>query len=193
MGNENVKEEFHYEDGDSWHGSKDGLGIKEISLSAFQKAMREGSKEMTQGGVFSRYVDGELVQFAIPNQREIFINSVEMTHIVVKPHIMGLKENVPAQKIVKDMFDKIGGDLKEVNDSFNKQKDNLDLLTENRGGAMEHKVKMNLVAEYNNGLTDLEAERETAIVKVYHDLLSAISFLLNHIGYFEEKGMTGGA
>jgi len=138
--------------------------------------------------VFSRYIDGEVVQFAIPNQREIFINSVKMVHITVKPHISSLKEKVPADKIIKKMFADVVVQLDAIDKIYLEEKEKLNVHTKNRGGNLDHKTRMKLIDEYNSGLSEIESTREMEIVNSYHLLLSAISFLLNNLGYFEEKG-----
>ena len=58
--------------------TKNKKSFKSITMDQYHKCCIEGSKEMTLGGVTTRFIDGEEISYAVPNQVEIFINSVDM-------------------------------------------------------------------------------------------------------------------
>ena len=91
-------EEFSYEDSESYR-SDEKVSVKDIILRLFQKALREGSKEMTAAGVQKRLIDGQVVELAVPNQMQIFVNSVQMVEIPLKPYFKKTKNKRIKQTI----------------------------------------------------------------------------------------------
>ena len=75
------------EDGENFYGKK-GLSKEQIILKALQKCMDEGSKEMTEGGIIKRMINNQVYELAVPNQKEIFINSIRILWTLIFPLIL---------------------------------------------------------------------------------------------------------
>lgn len=173
-------EDMQFEDTDFYAGSK-GEDFKDIVLRQFKKCSEEGSKEMTAGGVERRVIEGQLIEFIVPNQREIFINHCEMLKILLAPKI---KQH---NKVVAPFLIQFQKELNKVNVDFNvkqkaiKQKIDDDFPTD------ANDIGQNNI-ELQNSLDDYELAK-VALYKKY--LLISISFLLEHLNYFAEAGATG--
>ena len=99
-----------YEDSENWKGGGEQLSIKEISLRRFSKALQEGSKEMVGAGIDRRVINGEVFEIPRPNQRQVFINSVEMAKIPLVPEIKKSKLN--------EQFKSIEEEIKKLNNEY---------------------------------------------------------------------------
>jgi len=75
------------EDGENFYGQKN-MSKEQIILKSLQRCMDEGSKEMTEGGILRRVIDGKVYEVAVPNQKEIFINSIRMFWSVIFPLVI---------------------------------------------------------------------------------------------------------
>ena len=75
------------EDGENFYGQKN-MSKEQIILKALQRCMDEGSKEMTEGGILRRVIDGQVYEVAVPNQKEILINSIKMFWSLIFPLIL---------------------------------------------------------------------------------------------------------
>ena len=62
---------------DGGFNRKEPQEFKEVVLRAIEKCRIEGSKEMTKGGEITQLIEGQPVVVTIPNQRKIFMESVE--------------------------------------------------------------------------------------------------------------------
>lgn len=183
---------IEYEDTDTWKSGSE-LSIKEISLNLFNKAMREGSKEMTKGGIMQRYINGELVELVLPNQREIFINSVQMAYVPLLPHILKC-DNVE----VKEMFKRVDEEI-DRNDEMHYQalatlqSQYTDLnFKRPTPNSREFLTVQNRIHDYNNKLAELDELNESRKVQLGFKLLKAISYLLYESNYFDEAGVVLG-
>ena len=63
---------------DEFSFNRGGKTGQTIVLEQYNNCVKEGSKEMSPGGVQKRVINGEVVEVFVPNQVEIFINHVEM-------------------------------------------------------------------------------------------------------------------
>jgi len=173
---------FDYEGSENWKSRSDVGGIKEMAMRLFNKALLEGAKEMTQGGVFERVINGEIINVAIFNQREIFINSVQMIKATLLPKIKkssmkkDFKDNEDSLKQLQIKHDKSVEDL---------QKNYINFL-DNPSPNTEHKV-----IEYNKKLNILVNELELNKVEIHKELLNCVSNLMEELKYFEESGAGG--
>jgi len=186
MGAETDKEELQYEDSYIGSGSKDGLGIKEISLKHFHKAMLEGSKEMTEGGVTRRLIDGHLVELPVPNQREIFINCVQMVRIALAPQFLSCKEEK-----IKEKFTQFDKELADLNKAYHNKLDEVETAYKDRNIIKNPMLKQTRIQEYNHNISHLDNALELKRVELHKKLLEALSLLLNDLGYFDEIGTVG--
>jgi len=172
--------DYQFEDSEGFRSYSDKLTIKQIVMNQLQKCMNEGSKEMDKGGKRITVIDGVPYEIMIPNQREIVINSIEMLLILVAPIVEKNKD------VIDEQLKKFNKDLKELitklNEEKKKLKDELD-TKEN---------KEVYTKDYNRYLSNLDDNFQMERIFLYKEKLTAISFLLNHINYFEEAGFTGG-
>ncbi len=109
----------------------------------------EGSEEMTVGGIVTRYINGQVIDINLPNQREKYDNSVFQLGILVGK-FLNSKDN-------GGFKDK----LEELNDGHNKERGKIILLS-NDPGIMELKK---VILKTNN-----EGKRNSA-TKMYNDML----------------------
>lgn len=181
-------DEIEFADSENWRGGGT-TKIQEIILRNFQKAIIEGSKEMTAGGgVVQRLVNGELIEVPVPNQREVFINSVQMLGTVLKPHLL---RNPQISDDTKQIFADFETKLKELDDRYMKQVNELNTYYSKRCNAMTPQGNQ-CIAEFNNKLRYMKDSQELERVDVYKKCLEALSFLLNDLGYLVEKGFVAG-
>jgi len=172
----NKPDVIEYEDSENWKGSNDKLSVKEIGLRLFSKALAEGSKEMTGSGVDKRLIGGQLFEIPRPNQREVFVNSVEMAKMFLLPLIQKSKH----QQMFKDCEDKIIKVNKECEDKMQK----INNTPQGRNGNESIDI-------YNKAVEELTESYEFMNVKIHKELLAAISFLLSENKYFDEVGYIG--
>lgn len=168
--------EIKFVDSDSFGGSKDGISFREIVMTQYNKCIREGSKEMNEGGVVKRFIDGNVVEVMAPNQREIFINTVEQLRNLLAPHIEGRWENC------SERFIPVNNKIKSMNKEYMDKKRSLQKAYSEYG----YRYKGSKLQEHNYKLKDLNTQYELRKVELYKELLVAISHLLNFVNYFEE-------
>jgi len=180
--NQGIPSEFKYEDSEDWRGSNDSFSIKEIALRQFNRAMLEGVREMTSGGVKNRLVDGQIMEFVVPNQKEIFINAVEMAFMPLRPYVSKCSD-----ESIKDKFKTYDESIKQLNKNYT------DTLVSIR---KEYDSKIGIGKdfsnEYNLRVRNVANNFENAKVSLSKQLLEAISYLLFDLDYFGETGVLGG-
>ena len=169
-------DQIEYEDMESGVSSKT-TSIKEIILRQYQRCLTEGSKEMSLGGVKKRIVNGQVYEIAVPNQIEVFINSVEMLKILLGAHIAKEKDKEIVNKM--NNHDKKSNEIRQ---SYDKAIDNI--MVEYKP-YNEKWVQKNR-EEHNRKLTNVERSYENLRVSIYREILITIGFLLNRLNYFDE-------
>ncbi len=85
-------------------------GMKIIVYKQLQKCIDEGSKEMTRGGKITRIIDGIPIDIAVPNQREIYINSCEHLKLLILSHIKLHENKIKEFMKVNDFIKLFEGD-----------------------------------------------------------------------------------
>lgn len=183
--------EPEYEDTETWRGGQE-LSIKEISLNAFNRAMKEGSKEMTRGGLVKRFVQGEIVEIVLPNQVELFVNATKMAHIPLLPHISKCKDDDIKTRftLIETQFQNITKNYKEKLEQLDH--DYNDLAIETSHTPKDAAQKQKRWDKYNAHKNQLKENLEEQQLEVAHSLLKAISYLLHERDYFGEAfGVTG--
>ena len=173
-----------YEDIENYGGGSGGGGIKEICLRLFSKACSEGSREWTESGIITRFMNGQSVEVMLPDQREIFINSVQMLHTAVLPKEMRCKDE-PIKEMFKGVKEKISKLDKWKSEGMN------DLRSEFSKEKMQNlkvDMKNQKVMEYNHTVKDIETTYNHKLTQIHKELLNAISCLMDKLNYFEEVG-----
>ncbi len=179
---------IEYEDAEQYKGGSEAPTIKEVSMKLFQKAMIEGSKEMIGAGVDKRLINGEVVEFIRPNQREVFINSVEMAFIPLKPKAEGCKKEK-----IKEMFKNFDKEKKEIIDKYSKDMGNLNEKYKQTLSNQNSESHNQSVSDFNREIDNLKIDFEWKQVSISKGLLKAISYLLDELKYFEESGGVSGS
>ena len=184
MNNQNTAE-MSFEDSEN-HSGAENLSIKQIVLKNVQTCMMEGSKEMDGGGVRRRIINNIPLEVYAPNQREIFINSVDMLWILVKPFYN--PDNCKDSRVIEIIgrIDENESELDNLsNEALNKKFSWVVMNTHNSKNC--HRAK----SEYHNCLIKICTEfREKTKVSLYRERLIAISLLLKTLDYFEESGFS---
>ena len=182
----NVKEpEYEYEDAENYQGGsgKDGLNEKEIILKLFQRALMEGSKEMNPGGVQRRLIGNEVMEFVVPDQREIFINSVEMLKTSLIKRIINLKDKEP---FIDGKFKEAAAEIDKVNQDHNKRQSHIMNEYAPRANSRIYAIKDGAGRKYNADLKTANEIHATELVAAHKKLLAAISILLFEYNYLGE-------
>lgn len=77
---------------DTMNAGEGGMSFAQLVMIQCSKCHQENNKEMTRGGKMSRLVDGELIESIVPDQIEIFVNTVESLGIMLNKRITTLKK-----------------------------------------------------------------------------------------------------
>jgi len=180
----NKKKEFsddiEFEDSETFRGSHT-TSFKDIILEIYKRCCIEGSKDMTaESGVFNRLVNGVVIEIVVPNQKEIFINNVDILRIALLP-----------------IFEKHKKIFYKYIEEYNKRIDELITIRHKQISFIEQKYKnkMHLKDKDYPNLYNLDIKKqniyfENERVIIHKELLIGISFLLSYLRYFEEEGVT---
>lgn len=108
------------------YSKKEPESFRDVVLRAIEKIRIEGSKEMTKGGEITQIIDGDPVVITIPNQRNIYIQSINTFYDLLvnffdeefKKNTKDYIEGIETDKTYKDIFQQY---LKEELDPYLKQ------------------------------------------------------------------------
>lgn len=161
---------------------EENLSFEQVVIRQLTECLKEGSKEMSAGGIRERSMNGVIYSEFVPNQREIFINCCDMLRITLQPHI---DEN---KKILKkiDEFD-------EEIEKLNKESPTIPgrVILSIKNERDEYKRQESQI-EYNNYLQRHNDKIEKRKVMYYKQaLLPYLSQLMKDLNYFKEKSFTG--
>lgn len=179
-----VEHDSQFEYADSYKKSGD-VGIREIALEQYRKCVKEGSKEMSQAGVMRRFIDGQVQEIVVPDQKEIFKNSVEMLKITLLPSFME-KENKKKYFKYIDTYEK---QKKELKTKMIQESEKMILKPEVKHVNLTDDQKMMLLQSREERLISLFEKIE---LKIYRDLLQGIALLLHELNWFEEHSAIAG-
>ena len=176
--------EHEYEDPDSYGSSKE-LSFKDITLSLMKKALDESSKECSaEMGIVKRFINGEVIELFLPNQREIVINSVNACCLW-----LGDKINKCDNKDIKGKFEQLSQKLITLDLWIKDQDDKLNMLQQKISPKyMNPETYKQRIAEYNTKISDLSKTYEYRKHSIHLELLGALSLLCSHNNYFDKKG-----
>ena len=153
------------------------VGIKGIVMERYHRCFVEGSKEMVLGGVKTVVINGEVVEKVVPNQIEIFINSVQMFKVSLEPSIEKYKG------YIKDKLSSANVNIIALDKLYNQKLEEI--------GSKSKSKNANWIKQYgkqyNERIVKLEEKYQDRRVVAYRDLLVVLSFLLKKENYFEEK------
>ena len=121
----------------------------DIIFKQLRRCCAEGSEEMTTGGVVTRYINGQVIDINLPNQREKYDNSVFQLGILVGKFLNNKDNNGFKDK------------LKELNELHNEQRRDVTLLSDNP----EIKELRNIILKSNDN------SKKNNATKMYNDML----------------------
>ena len=178
------EDEIILEDSEDYRQSEAG-SYKEIVLRQFSRCCNEGSKEMTTGGTATRYINGIVMQLSLPNQKEIFCNSVNMLKTMLNSQVQG-NEDIKPQ--VKKIEDEIKESKSKNNSSFdNELKQLQEIMLKSKD---ESKTEICRI-RYNEIVKKIKAEAERLEFEKNQALLIILEQLLSELNYFEEGSAIG--
>lgn len=171
------------EDGEDYRGAE-ALGIKIIVLEQYRRCCIEGSKEMRRAGISNKIIKGVVVEVEIPDQREIFINSVKMMEIILAPELLQKKDNVHLKKL-----EEIDKSIKQLEKSYEevRKKFEEDFLEKNRRQPEIFNREKSYTQE-----TRMKDDMFSKLVILFQDKLILLSIKLKDLNYFDEESITGG-
>jgi len=179
-------DDIDVEDSENYLSSTESLEIKQIVLRQLQKCIVEGSKEMDRGGVRERIVNGQAVNIIVGNQREVFVNNIDMLWSLVLPQI---KAN---QDLIKEHIGDFDKDIKTNQDDYETTRKTINTDVKNLELTEKTKVwKSNYSAVLNDMMRRAQDNFELRKLGIYRRKLNAVNFLLDKLNYFGETGATG--
>jgi len=163
----------------------EGGTVKELVMRQLSRCVTEGSKEMDGGGIRKRIVQGQLVEIGVPNQREIFINSVEMLYFILEPYLKNDKAVIKKVGKLFDNFDKNkDGICLEYQKNLTNAQNRANFITANARGWVKDDSK----GVYGEESQKARENYELKLVDLYKKRLQALSFLLDELDYFSNVG-----
>ena len=181
MADKDFSNEVKVEDGEDYKGEV--LGIKGIALEQYRRCCVEGSKEMKRGGISNRIISGQLIEVEIPDQREIFMNSVKLLEIVLAPELLKKDQDEFIKRI-----DDVDKKIKEL------QKNSEETINECMGNY--EKGNKTKPTKYNTNSMDqaiktIKDDTDSKLVFLFQSKLIILSMKLKDLNYFDE-GIAGG-
>lgn len=175
------EDNFEVEDSENLHAET--YGIKDVGMRAYERCLIEGDKEMVPGGRGYKIIHGVEREVTIPNQREIFVNTVKSFSIIMNPFL----EDKRAVDIKKRLEENIK-DINKARENYNKEitKQTTTPLPTNFKAYGEGSQKKN----YEEAKTEcilIGTTFEKYKVELYRKKLLILSDLLNLINYFEDE------
>jgi|TARA_Y100000310_G_C20613998_1_gene779583 vacuolar-type H+-ATPase subunit I/STV1 len=176
-------ENYIYEDAETSFSSSNSnvkLTRREIIISLYNQCLRESAKELVEGGIMQRYVDGELINIIVPNQKEIIINNISSLRIACLPYLV--KSKKPKVLFHKERFEESQKKIREDKDKRDKEINNNRNKLNSNNLRQADKIKM-----YNDQLRENKDYYELLNIESYKELLICLTFLLDEHNFFEEK------
>lgn len=162
--------------------------FRDIVLSSFKKATEAGSLEMSPGGVQVRLINGEAVAIVVPNQPEIFCNSVEMLRLQLEPKA---KEYANITKQLTDIDERMKqlNTKKEnlINRTFERTKRNMESPS-SIIRSVNYERELGQYQQRFHKIKEIEDNYERERLMLFRDTLKVLSFLLYEMRYFDEGG-----
>jgi len=178
--------EIEIEDVDNMMSSNQTNSFKALVMEQYKRCCTEGSKEMTVGGMVTRMINGQKIEMMMPNQIQIYINTVEHLRILLDPKIQfhgkyGKLVNTINKKTIA-LNRRLKKEKEGIRDKYNKLSDKRE-----QGGSSE---KQMYYQDYIDKLESYKNKHEFRKYMLYKDLLSILSMLLDKLNYFEEESFS---
>jgi len=171
MKNENNQSEISVEDGGDGFSLPSGFGIQELSLEHFRRCIVEGSREMNRGGQQQKYIkDVGVITIDAPNQREVFVNSVQLFHTILLPELIKNEELLKETQRIDAEITKEEKKSQEVFTNF------------------KERFKINSNLSWDQNIDKINDRLERKKVLLSKKKLMVFSLLLKELNYFKEIG-----
>lgn len=178
------QDEIEFEDSETFMGgSSKGATRRDIVLGHFKRCIEAGSKEMSAGGVIKRLIDGEIQEFMVPNNRQIFKNHIMMLHMMMLPDLKRYKDEEPIKTHLNAFKSK-----EELNkNEFIKSKRTITATYNSKPKGERH----NYADWLNKYIKNLEEAHENESLEIHrNELLPALVYIMQLLNYFEEQSAT---
>jgi len=180
--------DIEVEDVDGMSAPNQKNSFRALAMEQYKRCCTEGSKEMTTGGVMTRTVNGINQEYIVPNQMEIFNNSIDCLKILLFPRIEseGGKYAEDVNQFEKDLKNLDGKFKRLLNKLQSKYDTVIDSINPEASGQKQQayeeflRLRQNLMRKYDS--------RKHLL---YKDLLGTLSLLLGEINYMEEQSFIG--
>ena len=169
---QNYTPEVEYEDGDTFTMQKE-LSIKDIALNQYSQCCRNMSQEMHPSGVRKVMIQGRPHEIIVPDNINIFFNSVKALGETLKPYASKYKDKM------KDVYLELDELQNQITQLEQKQKMLSDLYTVNSCNSTAEKYER----QFNNNAKVLLNKR----IRYYQLKVGEYSTLLMHLNYFAER------
>lgn len=201
MEEEKKNNDMSFEDSENYSGSSSKEVTKaQIILEQLRECIKMGSKEMCGGGTRTRIINGQEIEIMVPNQREIFVNSVEMLWSMVLPDftkkVKRKGEKLPEEiintnQITKQfkknkLFFKLK--RKQIKDFYSKQQKEEN--TKPIPPISNDFQIFDFTPRTNQKIKNLNNSEEIKKVSLSRKRLICISYLLVELNYYGEESIT---
>ena len=158
-------------------------GLKTIVYKQLQRCIDEGSKEMTSGGIIKRIIDGRVINIAVPNQIEIYINSCIHLKILLLEHIKKNKDIIKELTKVDDFIESFDAKEKKLNADFESE-------TEKKYAPyseLSFRNQDKYANIFNVSIQRIKEKFEVKVIELYKNgFLNIIPYLISKTNFFGE-------
>lgn len=171
--------EFEDTENFKFGSTQKGTSRREIILNQYNKCVLEGSKEMTFGGVVRKFINGQVMEFSVPNQREIYINSVDHLKILLSPELRDEDYKLEIQEDMVKFYEK----QRAINEEYAQR---IGVLNERY--YKDLKRDSSVTADYNDKLIRAKNFKEGQLVELYREeLLDILTKIMSLINFFDDE------
>lgn len=166
------------------YGKKDE-SFKGLVLNQYKKCLEEGSKEMTRGGVITRFINGEIVEYMANDQVQIYINCINS----LKDTLTDMIKKHP--EFMNPKFTKFNDSMKKLKDKRQKRLRRLSTIykkTSRNRNPEGYSSRENILPFIKRQKKNIKDSYDNEMLHIYRTkLLEALTLLIGKLNYFEEN------
>ncbi len=176
---EKPTEDFVLEDTESFQAATNSF--REILLRQYSQCHLEGSKEMSSGGIATRFLNGEVVELTLPNQKQIFGNTVLMLRTMLDSAIESNKE-------IKEKISDINKKYKELRlkNKINLDDPDIKEIREIIIHTDDDEKRERCQNQWNDMIKLTKDKSEELVFNYNQEMLIVLGRLLNKLNYLDE-------
>ena len=183
MGEDSGEGEITFEDVETYRKEDEKISFWSIALKQYDHCIKEGSKEMQTGGIMERVINGERIQMIVPNQREIFINSVRMLYGVLTPLV---KKHMGKKKECEESFGSINKRMDELEKAYDPEQ----YMDMPELDDPEYQKDPESLKQYYFSVVDrLNDKKESKLIELHRKLLIELAFIMASENYGSERSV----